>query len=513
MTALVLRETLPQPSPIATDRHHSAVELAEAKAKIRRTRQEVEEKAEQVAELKEELLAVHAQLDKVKKENMELVQVGFLFRWDADGLMTDSGCVGQRARQFKDLSDALDIAQERASKVERLEHELNRYKDVLNELDYTKARLEEVREDNRLLEEQKSMLDGQLESSRQREKLAEELNVEVLNYKSQVNNLQAEKEADKERIKKLLDDNAELELWRKNCLSESASLVAQLDSIRSQQSDLNNKSADSLGEQMTALQSFDLLAKSRRLEMENQRLLALLSNVKEVHFRENAERILQLEGENTRLKLKIEDVERQRDGRDAKVAADLLLVGVSASRAADVEKQKDELQRLNQEMKLTIETLKVSSHHQASSTISSTIPRSYDPVSIRIESTDLPNPFRAIFILYNKKKQQPDSSPLWSLLPRSFSERAAVKRDLKETLPPSPGGNSNEPDRTRYRLSTRCRVDKRSRWWPRKSDADVSGDSIKDRPIRLPIDDGAQERDLITNTTSTTPTTSSMSTS
>ena len=59
----------------ANDRHHSVVELAEAKAKIRRWRQEVEEKCEQVAELREELALVKAQLGKVKQENMDLVQV------------------------------------------------------------------------------------------------------------------------------------------------------------------------------------------------------------------------------------------------------------------------------------------------------------------------------------------------------------------------------------------------------------------------------------------------------
>lgn len=60
------------------DRHHSMVELAEAKARIRKWRQEVEEKCEQVAELREELDAVQIQLSKAKQENMDLVQVGWL---------------------------------------------------------------------------------------------------------------------------------------------------------------------------------------------------------------------------------------------------------------------------------------------------------------------------------------------------------------------------------------------------------------------------------------------------
>lgn len=51
------------------------VELAEAKAKVRRWRQELEEKCEQVAELRDELDALKTQSSKIKQENMDLVQV------------------------------------------------------------------------------------------------------------------------------------------------------------------------------------------------------------------------------------------------------------------------------------------------------------------------------------------------------------------------------------------------------------------------------------------------------
>ena len=73
MTTLVLRDL--SGGQHVNDRHHGVVELAEAKAKIRKWRQEVEEKCEQVAELREELALVKSQLAKVKQENMDLVQV------------------------------------------------------------------------------------------------------------------------------------------------------------------------------------------------------------------------------------------------------------------------------------------------------------------------------------------------------------------------------------------------------------------------------------------------------
>ena len=77
----MLRELSGQSTP-SVQRHSNAspqsgvmVELAEAKAKVRRWRQELEEKCEQVAELRDELDALKTQSAKIKQENMDLVQV------------------------------------------------------------------------------------------------------------------------------------------------------------------------------------------------------------------------------------------------------------------------------------------------------------------------------------------------------------------------------------------------------------------------------------------------------
>ena len=309
------------------------VELAEAKAKIRRWRQELEEKCEQVAELRDELDALKSSSSKIKQENMDLVQ---------------------EARLSKALRDELDIVRERASKVDRLESELNRYKDKLNDIDYYKARLEELREDNRLLEETKVILEGQLESARQRAELVLDLEGELLKCKSQLTNLLVEKEADKERLKKLAEENAHWQLCTKNCLSESASLTAELESLRAHQA-LSDKDHN-LGEQMS---SVDLLGKARRLELENQRLTNLLSssNAKESGLRgDSSEKILQLEGECTRLKLRLADVEEERRNKESHVTEMMTAV---TSRASQVERQHQELQKSYQEQKNLIDNLKV----------------------------------------------------------------------------------------------------------------------------------------------------------
>ena len=342
-TAIVLRE-LSNNGGNSIQRHNNAspqsgvvVELAEAKAKIRRWRQELEEKCEQVAELRDELDALKTQSVKIKQENMDLVQ---------------------EARLSKALRDELDIVLERASKVDRLESELNRYKDKLNDIDYYKARLDELREDNRLLEETKVILEGQLESARQRAELVLDLEGELLKCKSQLTNLLVEKEADKERLKKLAEENAHWQLCTKNCLSESASLTAELESLRAHQafSDTSKDQFNNLGEQMS---SVDLLGKARRLEIENQRLTNLLSsnNAKESGLRgDNSEKILQLEGECTRLKLRLADLEEERRTKENHMTEMMAAVTL---RTAEVDRQNQDLQRHHQEQKNLMENLKV----------------------------------------------------------------------------------------------------------------------------------------------------------
>ena len=170
----------------------------------------------------------------------------------------------EEARLSKALRDELDIVRERASKVNRLESELNRYKDKLNDIDYYKTRLEELGEDNDCWKKPKSSWKlesqfGQLESAILRAELVLDLEGELLKCKRQLTNLLVEKEADKERLKKLAEENAHWQLCTNNCLSESNSLTAELESLRAHQA-LSDKDHN-LGEQMS---SVDLLGKTRR---------------------------------------------------------------------------------------------------------------------------------------------------------------------------------------------------------------------------------------------------------
>lgn len=107
------------------------------------------------------------------------------------------------------------------------------------------------------------------------------------------------------------------------------------------------------------MSSMDLLNKARRLEMENQRLAALLSSssAKESGLRgDSGEKIVQLEGECARLRLRLADMEEERRTKDGQAAEK---VEAATSRIAIADKERQELQRVNLEQKNAIENLKV----------------------------------------------------------------------------------------------------------------------------------------------------------
>ena len=74
----------------------------------------------------------------------------------------------QEARAARALRDELDILRERANKVHLLETELQSYKDKMSQMESLKCRIDEVRDENKILVETKEMLEEQLETSRKR---------------------------------------------------------------------------------------------------------------------------------------------------------------------------------------------------------------------------------------------------------------------------------------------------------------------------------------------------------
>ncbi|XP_066244336.1 protein Daple isoform X1 [Saccopteryx leptura] len=279
------------PSPTSSlsseDRQHLAVELADTKARLRRVRQELEEKTEQLADTRHEVDQLVLELQKVKQENIQLA---------AD------------ARSARAYRDELDSLREKANRVERLEMELGRCREKLHDVDFYKARMEELREDNIILIETKSMLEEQLTASRARGDKVHELEKENLQLKSKLHDLELDRDADKKRIEELLEENMVLEIAQKQSMNESAHLGWELEQL-SKNADLSDASRKSFVFELNECASSRIL----KLEKENQSLQSTVQGLREASLalEQSGLKYGELEKENQQLSKKIEKLQTQ----------------------------------------------------------------------------------------------------------------------------------------------------------------------------------------------------------
>lgn len=95
----------------------------------------------------------------------------------------------------------------------------------------------------------------------------------------------------------MMEENANLQLSTKNSLSETSTLVAQLDHLKSR-GPLNGSSvgSDIIG---------DAQARVLKLQLENQRLEAELEQLKRDNLLASTDKVMELEKENKRLSIKV----------------------------------------------------------------------------------------------------------------------------------------------------------------------------------------------------------------
>ena len=192
---------------------HYLVELADCKSKLRRLQQELEEKNEIITELKEVIEQNKEFYNKLRHDNLELTQ---------------------EARTAKAYRDEIDVLNERCRKIDRLEAEVQRYRDKMNELDYCKTRVEELREDNRILGETKTMLEDQLEASRKRAEKIPELEEKILKLTTHSNELNLQRELDKNQMERLIEEISHLRLEKKFTNEELNRVQQELTDLRTQ---------------------------------------------------------------------------------------------------------------------------------------------------------------------------------------------------------------------------------------------------------------------------------------
>ncbi|XP_009884316.1 PREDICTED: girdin isoform X1 [Charadrius vociferus] len=307
-------------------RQHLSVELADAKAKIRRLRQELEEKTEQLLDCKQELEQMECELKRLQQENMNLLS---------------------DARSARVYRDELDALREKAIRVDKLESEVSRYKERLHDIEFYKARVEELKEDNQVLLETKTMLEDQLEGTRARSDKLHELEKENLQLKAKLHDMEMERDMDRKKIEELMEENMTLEMAQKQSMDESLHLGWELEQIN-RTTELSEVPQKSLGHEVNELTSSRLL----KLEMENQSLLKTVEELQSAvgSVEGSSSRTLKMEKENQRLSKKLEELANE-------ISQEKQSLQNSQNLSKDLMKEKAQLEK-------TLEALRENSERQ-----------------------------------------------------------------------------------------------------------------------------------------------------
>ncbi|XP_072246765.1 girdin isoform X2 [Leuresthes tenuis] len=305
-------------------RQHLSVELADAKAKIRRLRQELEEKSEQLLDTRQELENMEVEFKRLQQESYQLLS---------------------DARSARAYRDELDALREKAIRVDKLESELSRYKEKLHDIEFYKARVEELKEDNQILLETKTMLEEQLDATRTRSDKLHLLEKENLQLKSKMHDLEMERDLDRKRMEELLEENLVLEMAQKQSMDESLHLGWELEQL-SKTPDLTEIPQKSLGEEVNELTSSRLL----KLEKDNQALLKTVEELRGAACQDTITKLTKANQENQKLNQKLEQLESE-------LTADRESLRSAESLSTDLMKEKALLEK-------TLETLRENSERQ-----------------------------------------------------------------------------------------------------------------------------------------------------
>ncbi|XP_049576779.1 girdin isoform X2 [Syngnathus scovelli] len=244
----------------AGTQQHLVVELADSKAKIRRLRHELEEKSEQLLDNRHDLENMEAELKRIQQENLKL--------------LVDA----RAARAYRDELDAL---RERALKADKLECEVGRYREQMHKMEFYKAKVEELKEDIRVLQETKEVLEDQLAGWRARSDQIHQLEKHSLLLKARIHDMEQGRDADRKCIEELQDENLTLCLAQRRSMEESQHLGWELEQL--------SKSTDSSQGQQTLSEEVNERIRSRllKLEKENQSLLKTIEELRHACLHHN----------------------------------------------------------------------------------------------------------------------------------------------------------------------------------------------------------------------------------
>uniref|UniRef100_G3PXK5 Coiled-coil domain containing 88B n=1 Tax=Gasterosteus aculeatus aculeatus TaxID=481459 RepID=G3PXK5_GASAC len=177
------------------------LQLADSKATLRRLKQQLEDKGDQLLDYNLEIQTMEDQLKKLHKENRSLQG---------------------EVRGMRALRDELDCARERAARGEQLQTELQSCKHRLRSLELTRTQLKEQQQLCAALQETKVLLEEQLADARARCTSLRELERDNILLRHRIMDVEGERDIERQRVDELLEMNMSLEAdFRHNNRSSS----------------------------------------------------------------------------------------------------------------------------------------------------------------------------------------------------------------------------------------------------------------------------------------------------
>ncbi|XP_046301327.1 coiled-coil domain-containing protein 88B isoform X1 [Marmota monax] len=181
----------PTKAPAEGSSHHLALQLANAKAQLRRLRQELEEKAEVLLDSQEEVQGLEAEIRRLRQEAQAL-----------------SG-QAKRAELYREEAEAL---RERVARLPRLQEELRRCRERLRAAEACRGQLEEARVLSGALEASKVLLEEHLEAAKDRCARLHHTQRENLLLHTRLGEALSEVDSLRHQVDQLTEENVELEL-------------------------------------------------------------------------------------------------------------------------------------------------------------------------------------------------------------------------------------------------------------------------------------------------------------
>ena len=146
---------------------------------------------------------------------------------------------------------------------------MQKYKEKISDLEFMRSRCEELKEDLRVTNETKFMIEEQLEASRKKLDTLVSLESELISLKVELSEAHLERDLAGERLNRLAEENSQLHVDKKNLVEEISRLQLESSHREDEEQDSNLAfEGPSLLEQMHN----DTMSRCNQLELERERL-------------------------------------------------------------------------------------------------------------------------------------------------------------------------------------------------------------------------------------------------